>query len=105
MALDVVLTWQPSTSPDIAKYVVVWNSSAVNMAVTKEHPGTDTSASYVTDTGGTLVPGTVVSATIAAVDSLGQTSSTVASTPETVKVPVPPPPVSPTNVVLAIKES
>lgn len=105
MAVDVVLTWQASTSPDVAKYVVTWNSSAVNMAVTKEHPATDTSASYVTDTGGSVAPGTVISATIAAVDSLGQSSSTVASAPETVKVPVPPPPAPPANVVLALKES
>lgn len=105
MAVDVVLTWQASVSPDVAKYVVTWNSSAVNMAVTKEHPATETSASYVADTGGALTPGTVISATIAAVDSLGQSSSTVASSPETVKIPTPPPPAPPTNVVLAIKES
>lgn len=105
MAVDVVLTWQASVSPDVAKYVVTWNSSAVTTPVVKEHPATDVSASYVTDSGVTPVPGTVISATIAAVDSFGQTSSTVPSAPETVKVPVPPPPAPPTNVVLTLKES
>ena len=105
MAVDVVLTWAASASPNVAKYVVTWNSSAVTTPVVKEHPATDTTASYVTDSGVTPVPGTTISATIAAVDSFGQSSSTVPAVPETVKVPTPPPPAPPTNVVLALKES
>lgn len=97
---DVVLSWRASPSSSVTAYQVSWTWGTTTKTVV--HPATDVSASFVTDTGVTLVHGNVIAASIVAVDDLGQTSARVSATPGTVAVPTPPPPSPPSNVTLTL---
>lgn len=97
---DIILKWTPSPSTSVTRYDVQWTWGATSKTVS--HPATDTSASFVTDTGVALAYGNVIAASIVAVDSLGQTSTRVSAIPGTVTVPTPPPPDPPSGVTLAL---
>lgn len=97
---DATVTWQPSPSAGVTSYQVTWVCGAINKAV--NHPVTDSSATFVKDTGYAPIHGNVISVSVAAVDALGQPSTRVNSTPPTVTIPTPQPPDPPSNVVLVV---
>lgn len=104
--VDALLTWKPATSSSATNYQVTWTCGAINKVAT--YPAADKdgvafsdfTAVFSSDTGYTPIHGNVVSASVVAVDSLGQQSTKVFPIPSSVTIPTPPPPNPPTNVVL-----
>ncbi len=102
---DVILGLTTSVSTSVANVIVTWIKNG-GTPVVKSHsvgPNFNYQFRYLTDagTGAVTAPGDIISATVAEVDSVGNSSVVVASTPASVTIPIAPP-LPPTSVTLAL---
>jgi hypothetical protein len=106
--MDPVLRWTASVSSNVNKYTVAWSRNGVAAgSVDVPQSAAGDASGYATDwnaanPGVTLAPGDVLFATVTAVDTTDNLSSTpVVSNSVTIPTPVQPP-APPTAVVLSL---